>query len=378
MNRRYNPRSAYLPEYSPSRQAVANDGNPNKSNTNFVTESKFPDYQEEVDFNNQNPNPLPPRIAHPTLDQYHHQNEQKPPHSILNQHHVVQHNYMEPDFMQNIAKPLSEQKQIKVELVRYNQIGHGLPMTPNYQIPHQAHYPTGLGKLELNAPNERPKSPILSHRSGNSRSQKELEPISKNRPSHEEHFNPLNIKMRPEVIGNPQSKPYAIFTSDNFDGNYEQKSTKRSFLEQQTLDSLPNDRVALKTDILSKEFEIKHLKEKIALLKEASNTRIIHSSKDDQEKIEKFKLDQLERDLKAAQKENDYLLKEIERYKSEAKRQTDKYNQKIYSMKVNFDVDQRVMMEEVERNIVFGRANREDGEVDLLMSRVLELEAMSK
>ena len=106
--------------------------------------------------------------------------------------------------------------------------------------------------------------------------------------------------------------------------------------------------------------------------------KAISSSLGDREKIEQFKLEQLDRDLKAASKENTYLTKQVERYKNESKRQTDQFNQKIYSMKVSFDVDQRKAMENIERNIVFKHANHTDTEIDLLMSRVVELEVMYK
>jgi len=365
MNRRYDPRAAYLPGYSPSRQA-REQMNVLQSTFQPVTQSKFPDYNEDLDdigdyLDNHNYGPM---------------TNPQPLTNAMNQLQVTQ-----PP-TQQMVNPVVEPKPMKIEMIKHN-YGATNPSYSNKDYNNfngdQQRDASPL-RMDLNPPS-RNKSPVLSHLSNNSRSHKELEPTNLLFDSQgEKPQGFVNTRSpRSTYLGqNQQSKNFAIFDNDSQVKGYEAQPPKRSAREQQLLDALPNDAIALKTQLASKDAEVRYLKEKIDLLKEAAHLKTVSSTSTDREKIEQFKLEQLDRDLKAARKETTYLTKEVDRYKNESKRQTDLYNQKVYSIKVNFDVEQRKTMEQIERNIVFKHADRNDHEVNMLMNRLSELESMAK
>lgn len=170
-----------------------------------------------------------------------------------------------------------------------------------------------------------------------------------------------------DVQNNLQNNSINIFEM----GQQMKKSPSvRTIQHQNALNDLPNDAQILKTNILSKDLEIKFLKEKMALLNESQRLSVQRTPVENLQQIQHFKVEQLGRNIKAAKNENEYLKKQFNTNRIELERIVNKSSQKMYDARINFDRETRALMELKEREIVMKNMKEDNEEVRNLAAKL--------
>lgn len=169
-------------------------------------------------------------------------------------------------------------------------------------------------------------------------------------------------------------KPLSCFA----DKRKEKDSQSVSKFNRAQLNALPNNSLQLKTMLVSKEAEIRYLKEKLNLAKEAKSIQNQMMRTEDRSKINQFKSDQLQVQIKSLAKENQEYQKQIDFLKKKSQKDTEDYQKKLYFFQMEFESQTRFQMETKERDIVVEYLDREDPDLRSLLDRMIYLEDMEK
>lgn len=179
---------------------------------------------------------------------------------------------------------------------------------------------------------------------------------------------------------NPKS-PLNVFImgSENKGSNKSIKSSlsnrsRNSVYNRQRLEG-ENDVYNLKNIILKKENEIKHLEEKIELLKEMEKTQINVQEDPNKEDLNKIKIQKLEKQISRYKYKNEGLVREERDLKNMIVKKNREFDSKIFEIKMKFEKTSRMKMDEFEKKLVLKYANRENPEINKL---ILELENLER
>ena len=169
-------------------------------------------------------------------------------------------------------------------------------------------------------------------------------------------------------------KPLSCFA----DKREETKSKSASKFNRSELNSLPNNTLQLRAMLVSKEAEIRYLKEKLDLAKEAKSIQNQMTRTEDRSKINQFKSDQLQVQIKSLSKENQEYQKQIDLLKKKVQKETEDYQKQLYFFQMEFENRTRFQMETKERDIVVEYLDREDADLRSLLARLVYLEDLEK
>jgi hypothetical protein len=162
------------------------------------------------------------------------------------------------------------------------------------------------------------------------------------------------------------------------DKRTEKESQQAAKFNRAELNALPNNSLQLRALMVSKEAEIKYLKEKLDLAKEAKSIHNQMMRTEDRSKLNQFKYDQLQVQIKSLAKENQEYQKQIDILKKKSQKDTEEYQNKLYFFQMEFESQTRYQMETKERDIVVEYVDREDSNLRTLLDRMIALEDTEK
>lgn len=303
---------------------------------------------------------------------------------------------VEQPFQNNTISAQEQPKSIKVQIQKYsdigirNTIGQNINNSPNHQYNiSSGQKPPSVQNNEIHAViDQTPPAKIVQFNANNRNSFE----TSGYRPDQNESVDTIqnlsaflndHVKNQAKSSDNNQSNNFLNVANNrnSFTGNQpaynifdpnppiKKVPSAKSLLHQTMLNELPNDPQILKTNIISKEQDIKFLKEKLDLLNETHRGSIMKQSFTSALQIQEFKIEQLTRNIKAERNENNYLIKQLATLKTELDRVINTNSQKMYDARIAFDKETRALMEKKESQIVLESPNMNNPEVVALVAK---------
>lgn len=144
-------------------------------------------------------------------------------------------------------------------------------------------------------------------------------------------------------------------------------------------DELTGDPIMLKTMLVARNAEIRHLNQKIDALHEMrEHKELLDSSDPQQSQLNSFRIKKLEEEAYALRKENQSVKTENDNLKRQLQKNKSDMNQQMFNMKLKFEENARKNMEVMEREVAFKYASDENETLRYMKERIISLEATLK
>lgn len=141
-------------------------------------------------------------------------------------------------------------------------------------------------------------------------------------------------------------------------------------------EELSNDPIMLKTLLIARNAEIRHLNQKLDALQEMRENREALDYNDPQQSHMSYnKIKKLEDELYAVKRENQTLKTDNNNLNHQAQKNKSELNQQMFNMKLKFEENLKKNMEVMEREIAFRYASDDNESIRYMKERIRNLEA---